>query len=222
MTIVSEGRASDSCFVETVIQGYTPSSGSVMRPANCTWHIVISRKSGCSRVFFVGPWESSGYCTYPSDAEILWIQFKIGVYLPLLSPGHFVNEEKVMLEGTDRTLLLNGVGYELPDFDNAEMFVQRLVRENDLTFDPIVHAVMQGHTVDAAPRTVRHRFLTVTGQTQKHIQQFQRAWQAATWLRDGRSILDVTYDLGYADQPHLTRALRRFIGFTPAQISKSS
>jgi AraC-like DNA-binding protein len=171
-------------------------------------------------VFFVGTWTSSGYCTYPSDAEILWIQFKVGVYLPLLLPSQFVNEEKVVLDGTGSTLLLNGVHYQLPNYDNVEMFVQRLVKENNLTFDPIVRAVMQNYTVAVAPRTIRHHFLTVTGQTQKHIQQFQRASQAANWLRDGKSIIDVTYDLGYADQPHLTRSLRRFFGFTPTQISR--
>lgn len=221
MSIVFEQRNSDLQVIESITHGYTTANGSVTRPASPTWHLVISRHNGCSRVFFVGPWQGSGTCRYASDAEILWIQFRIGVYLPLLPPSQIVNQERVMPEGTGRTLLLNGVRYQLPDFENAELFVQRLVRENDLTFDPIVDAVMHDRRVEAAPRTVRHRFLTVTGQSHKHIRQFQRAQQAADWLRNGRSILDVTYELGYSDQPHLTRSLRRFIGSTPAQLSRS-
>jgi AraC-like DNA-binding protein len=32
------------------------------------------------------------------------------------------------------------------------------------------------------------------------------------------SIPDTMYELGYFDQPHLTRALKHFVGFTPAQL----
>ena len=41
---------------------------------------------------------------------------------------------------------------------------------------------------------------------------------AAAILRQGLSILDVVYEAGYYDQPHLTRSLKHFIGLTPAQI----
>jgi AraC-like DNA-binding protein len=33
---------------------------------------------------------------------------------------------------------------------------------------------------------------------------------------------DVVYEAGYFDQPHLTRALKHFIGQTPAQIMDRS
>ena len=36
-------------------------------------------------------------------------------------------------------------------------------------------------------------------------------------LRHGVSILDVTHELGYADQAHLTRDLKRLTGYTPGQ-----
>jgi AraC-like DNA-binding protein len=32
------------------------------------------------------------------------------------------------------------------------------------------------------------------------------------------SILDAVHQLGYSDQPHLTRALKRLTGHTPAQV----
>ncbi|MCB0139261.1 MAG: AraC family transcriptional regulator, partial [Caldilineaceae bacterium] len=34
----------------------------------------------------------------------------------------------------------------------------------------------------------------------------------------GVSILDAVDEAGYYDQPHLTRALRQWVGYTPAQI----
>jgi methylphosphotriester-DNA--protein-cysteine methyltransferase len=50
------------------------------------------------------------------------------------------------------------------------------------------------------------------------VRQIERARYATTLLRQGLSILDVVYEAGYYDQPHLTRALKHFIGLTPAHI----
>jgi methylphosphotriester-DNA--protein-cysteine methyltransferase len=54
------------------------------------------------------------------------------------------------------------------------------------------------------------------------VRQIERARYATTLLRQGRAILDVVYEAGYFDQPHLTRSLKRFIGLTPAQLMDRS
>jgi methylphosphotriester-DNA--protein-cysteine methyltransferase len=54
--------------------------------------------------------------------------------------------------------------------------------------------------------------------TQSHIRQIDRARRAETLLQQGMSILDTVYEAGYFDQPHLTRALKQWIGHTPTQI----
>jgi methylphosphotriester-DNA--protein-cysteine methyltransferase len=69
---------------------------------------------------------------------------------------------------------------------------------------------------------VRRRFLSAIGLTPKIIQQIERAHKAAALLEHGVSILDTVYQAGYADQPHLTRSLKRFIGHSPAQIARIS
>ena len=76
--------------------------------------------------------------------------------------------------------------------------------------------------VDIAARTVRHRFLQATGMTQVQIRQFERAQRAAALLQQGQSILDVVYEADYFDQPHLTRSLKHWIGYTPAEIIRMS
>ncbi len=43
-----------------------------------------------------------------------------------------------------------------------------------------------------------------------------------TLLQQGVSIVDTVDQAGYADQPHLTRSLKRFIGQTPAQLLAAS
>jgi methylphosphotriester-DNA--protein-cysteine methyltransferase len=71
-------------------------------------------------------------------------------------------------------------------------------------------------------RTVRRRFLIAKGLTPKQIQQNDRAQQAAAILAQGVPIIDAAYQAGYADQPHMTRSLKHFIGHTPAQIARES
>jgi methylphosphotriester-DNA--protein-cysteine methyltransferase len=96
------------------------------------------------------------------------------------------------------------------------------VQEELLVCDPVVSAVLQDQPQAMAPRTIRHRFLHATGLTQKHIRQHERALQTARLLQQGVSILDTTYELGYFDQPHLTRSLKQFIGHTPTQLVQLS
>ncbi len=70
-------------------------------------------------------------------------------------------------------------------------------------------------------RTLRYRFLRATGYTQGAIRQYERAQKAASLLEQGMPVLDTVFEAGYFDQPHLTRALRRWIGHTPAQILRA-
>jgi methylphosphotriester-DNA--protein-cysteine methyltransferase len=69
---------------------------------------------------------------------------------------------------------------------------------------------------------VQRRFLQATGLTQGTVFQIERARYATTLLKQGVSILDSVELAGYADQPHLTRSLKRYIGQTPAQIISES
>lgn len=93
-----------------------------------------------------------------------------------------------------------------------------LVRKGLLVHDPVVKAVLQGHPQDLSVRTIQRHFLQATGITYKALHQIERARHAAILLKSGLSILDTVEQVGYYDQPHLTRLLKRFIGQTPTQI----
>jgi methylphosphotriester-DNA--protein-cysteine methyltransferase len=66
-------------------------------------------------------------------------------------------------------------------------------------------------------RSMQRRVRRATGMTHAVIRQIARAHEAVDALGQGMRPSDVAAALGYADQPHLTRSLRRFIGQTPAQ-----
>ena len=94
------------------------------------------------------------------------------------------------------------------------------MREDLLVSDPLVQAVLAGQPPQMSMRTVRRRFLFATGLSYKAIEQIERAKQAAGLLEQGVSLLDTAYQAGYADQSHMTRSLKHFIGYTPAQIAQ--
>jgi Helix-turn-helix domain len=71
---------------------------------------------------------------------------------------------------------------------------------------------------DLSLRIAQRHFLRTTGLTQSAVRQIERARYATILLQQGVSILDVVYEAGYFDQPHLTRSLKYFIGQTPTQI----
>ena len=222
MTIISEARASDSPFVESVMRGRTLSDGSTIRPAESHWHLVFTRVRGRILPIVVGPLTTAGTATWGDEAEILWIKFKPGTFIPHMPAKNFIDKETILPEAASQSFWLKGSAWQFPDFENADTFVDQLVRDEILVCDPIVNAVLEGQPQDVADRTVRHRFLQATGLTHNHIHQIERAQRAASLLRHGKSILDTVYELGYYDQPHLTKSLKQWVGHTPAQILKAN
>jgi hypothetical protein len=208
--------------VEKVTRGWTTGEGSTIRPAETNWHMVLTKHPGGTQLMLVGPLGTSGVATWGGGAEILWIQFKLGTFMPHLPTKDILDSTTTLPETSSKSFWLKSSAWQFPTFDNADTFVQKLVLEEVLAYDPLVNTVLQGKPTDLSPRTVRHRFLRATGLTQGHIAQFERAKQAARLLQHGWSILDTVYEAGYFDQPHLTRSLKQFIGYTPAQLIKSN
>jgi AraC-like DNA-binding protein len=222
MSLSVEERLSDSPYIEKVARGWTIGEGSTIRPAEVNWHMILTRHSGGTQFLLVGPLGTSGVVSWGGEAEILWIKFKLGVFMPHLPTRNILDSETELPEASSKAFWLKDAAWQFPDYENTDTFVQRLVREEVLAHDPLVESVLQDESTDLSPRTVRHRFLRATGLTQSHILQFERAQRAARLLRERRSILDTVYEAGYFDQPHLTRSLKQFIGYTPAQILRMS
>jgi AraC-like DNA-binding protein len=222
MSMISEERLSDSPYVEKVMRGWTISEGTSIRPAEIHWHMVFVKHLGDTLPLVVGPLRSSGTASWGQGAEILWIKFKLGVFMPHLPTKNYLDGEQVLPDASSERFWWKGAARQFPDFENVESFIERLVREDDLVRDPVVSAALQDEPLDMSSRTVRHRFLQATGQTQSHIRQYERAIKAASLLRHGVPILDTVFEAGYFDQPHLTRSLKQFVGYTPAQISRES
>ncbi len=218
MSFIYEERPSDSPYLETVTRGYTEGEGSTLRPSEIHWHMVLVRYHGTAQFLVVGPLTRAGVIPFTEGATILWIKFKLGAFMPHLPVREYLDAETPLPAAAGRAFWLHGASWQFPDYDNVETFVGRLSREETLVRDPAVSAALLGRTQDMPPRTLRYRFLRATGVSQEHIHQYERARQASALLAQGTPILDVVFQLGYYDQSHLSRMLKRFTGKTPAQL----
>jgi hypothetical protein len=222
MGFVFDQRPSDSPFVEMIWRTHSEHAGTFTSLADSHWEMVISSYQGKTALTVRGPETEATSADFPAGAEFFGIVFKPGTFMPHLPAGDLRDRNDVTLpEATNQSFWLLGAAWQLPNYDNADTFVDKMMRDDLLVHDSVVDALLRGHQPDLSLRTVQRRFRRVTGLTFKTFQQIERARQALTLLQQGFPILDTVYETGYFDQAHLTNSLKRFVGQTPAQIAQT-
>lgn len=222
MSAVYESRLSDSPYIQIIWRGHAEGNYMPTCPADANWNLLFLKRGSKLQVSVEGPTNKAITKWQDEDSEFLVIKFNLGTFMPNFPVGELLNADAKLPLGADKKFWLDSATWQMPDFDNVEVFVDHLVHEGILVTDPLVPAVLQDQLPDTSIRTVRRRFLKATGLPRGSIEQIGRAQQAQNLLAQGTPILDVVYLAGYADQPHLTRSLRRYVGQTPAQIARMS
>lgn len=224
MALESADRPSDSPYIERVWRGGEAQDATHLHSiANSNWELVVWELRGKTHVSVRGPETRPTVVALGPNANAEFQSFGIifshGASMPHLPVPSLVDKELPCPHTTTRTFVLRGDRWELPNFDNAETFVERLVRSGLLIRDPLVSDVLAGDTVPlVTPRSVQRRVVATTGLTQTTIRQIERARRAAIMLHGGASALDVVHRVGYYDQPHMARSLKRFLGRTTTQL----
>ncbi|MGR0219481.1 helix-turn-helix domain-containing protein [Agromyces sp. ZXT2-6] len=218
MPIESSHRASDSPYIARVWEGRTSGIQRMTSIATSNWELVFWDDGGVVHAAVRGPETSASIAEVAGDSRSLGITFAHGASMPHLPIGELVDGDVESPHVTGRAFVLRGEEWEIPDFANAEQFVERLVRSGVLVRDPLVDEVVWGGIARIGTRSVQRRVAATTGLTRGAIRQIERAREAAVLLGEGVPPLDVVHRLGFYDQPHLARALQRFIGRTATQL----
>jgi AraC-like DNA-binding protein len=211
-------RLSDSPFVEAVWRSQSVGGGSFTSLAENRWEMVVTKQQDKTTFTLRGPETQASQAPIPEDAEFVGIIFKLGAFMPHMPTVARVNNDIDLPATAFQSFWLLGMTWEIPNYDNADTFVSRLIQNGYIAFDPIIDAALQNQPLTLSPRSVERRFLQATGLTQGSIRQINRAKHALALLKSGVSILDTVDLAGYTDQPHLTRSLKRLLGQTPAQL----
>jgi AraC-like DNA-binding protein len=219
--IFFEDRASDSPVIERVWRCHSTRGGRFLSIASPHWELVVTRLAGQTTVTARGPETKPTWADCPANGEWLSIRFKLGSAMRDLPVSALIDRNDVDLPiASENAFWLDGTRWTIPDFDDVETFVTRLVKQGLVLRDSLVEAALQGDPQALSRRTAQRRFLRATGMTQTQLQQIERARHATTLLRKGAPIAEVAHEAGFFDQAHLTRSLRRLIGQTPASIAR--
>lgn len=223
LIIFDEDRTSDSSYIERVWRCHSEGVAPFLSIAASHCELVVSRLRGEVTVTVRGPETRAtalGDC--PGDGEWFGIILKLGAFLPHLPTSTLVDVGMDLPVVSRNSFWLCGSAWQLPDYDNADTFVEWLVRKGLLMRDPLVDAALQGDLKDRSLRTVQRRFLRATGLTQGAARQIERARYATYLLQQDVSIPDTIFAAGYFDQSHMTRSLKYLSGQTPTQIREKS
>lgn len=213
-----EERLSDSPLIEHVWRARTETAGTFTSVAVNHWSLVVWDEEGQTHVAVRGPETIATTAPVPENSESFGIEFSLGAFMPHLPVNELVDHDITLPKASSRSVWLNGSAWEVPTYDNIDVFINRLIREEILVKEPIVESALYESVEDVSLRTVQRRFLQATGLSQNTVLQIERARHATLLLKRGVPILDTMIEAGYYDQPHLTRSLKRYIGQTPAQI----
>jgi len=220
MSAIFEGRKSDSPYIDRVWHGCFDQDYMPICPADARWNLLFLKHEGKMKVLAEGAVSQSIVKLESKDSEFLVVQFTLGAYMPDFPADMLLNSHVRLKRANSRSFWLKGSAWQVPNYENVETFVDWLVRNDHLIYEPIVNNALKNQTSSLSERTIRRRFLYATGLTPKTIQQIKRARQAASLLEKGLPIMDVVFQTGYADQSHMTRSLRHYFGQTPTMLAQ--
>lgn len=183
-----------------------------------TWGLVFWEQEDGTYACITGPERRTGTAPVPEDAEFVGIQFALGTSLRAVAAPALVDGGIELPGASRRSFRLDGSRWETPGADDAEALVARLARDGAVVRDRLVAEVLRGDRPAVTDRTLERRFRAATGLTRGSVRQIGRARTAAERLAAGEAVDEIVGTLGYYDEPHLARALRRYVGRTARQL----
>lgn len=219
VSLTFDVRAADMPLVDCVWRCRSTDAGPLVSIASSHWHLVVGETEGRTEVTVHGPETRATTSSAPPDATWVGIRFRLGTVLHDLSVAGLVDGGVTLPAAGDRSFWWKGTAWRLPTYDNVEGLVERLVREDLIGSEPVVEEALGATSAELSLRTIQRRFHAATGLPRRAVRQIERARMAGVRLGEGAAPAEVANQLGYFDQPHLARSLRRFLGQTPAELA---
>jgi hypothetical protein len=209
---------SDSDFIEKAWRCHSVPEPEFISVATSHWHIVVTAQDGRRQLTLRGPETRATVTAIPADTEFFGIVFKLGTFAPAMPLARLVDRAVALPAARRNSVWFDGSCWEIPTPDNADVFVDRLVRQGIVVRDAVGADACRSDLDGVSTRTLQRRVARATGLTRRTIRLIARAEAAVEALGKGVKAGDVALSLGYADQAHLIRSVKRFMGQTPAQV----
>jgi hypothetical protein len=216
MSFTYEAKRSASPYVEVVWHTEDQTDGVYVASADACWDMIFIRnKAGQSKVSLCGPCFKTTLVPYSAGNKNFGIQFKPGVSFTGISVTDMLNVTQPLPMPAEDTFVLQGCTWKMPTYENVDDFLARMAEQGLLSMDPVIMDVLENRAVNMSVRSIQRHFATAVGMSPRRVKQITSARQAVDLLLQGKPLAEVSYELGYADLPHMIRMLKRFTGFTP-------
>jgi hypothetical protein len=70
--------------------------------------MVFVRQHGDPRPLLVGTWSGAGLASWTEDADLLWIRFELGTFIPRLPVRRLLDTETMLPRAVGRSFWLDG------------------------------------------------------------------------------------------------------------------
>jgi AraC-like DNA-binding protein len=217
MSFLYEEKDSASPYVDVIWQTLDQTDGTYLAAADACWDLVFTATPRWSRVLLSGPSSRPTPVPYEAGNRNVGVRFTHGTYFTHVEP-HSMCDRTIALPMHDRhTFGLANRSWPMPAYPEVDELIHAFDTAGLLAHDPVIDAALHGQETAVSPRSVQRHFTRITGLSPRHVRQISRAREAVTRLRAGEAIAEVAYELGYADQSHLTRDVKRLTGYTPGE-----
>lgn len=217
MSFLYEEKASASPYVDVIWHTLDQTDGTYLAAADACWDLVFTTTPTWSRVLLSGPSSRPTPVPYQAGNRNVGVRFRHGSYFTHVEPQSMCDRTVALPMPDAHSFELAGCTWPMPGYDAVDALIDALDAEGLLAHDPVIEATMRGVAAPVSPRSVQRHFTRITGLSPQHVRQISRAREAVARLRTGEPIAEVAYELGYADQSHLTRDVKRLTGYTPGQ-----
>jgi hypothetical protein len=220
MTQVHASRKPDNPYIETIWQTKNLTDGVYMATPDGSWDLIVMLGAdGRKQMMLAGQATKTQPVPYTAGSGGIVISFAPGAYLEGYDLSKIVDSGEILPNIDEDHFIFLGNTFAFPTFDDAEEFVDELVQLGILKNDCVVNGVLQGAPPAMSDRAKQRHFAKTTGLTQKSFEQIERAKQAVMQLQQGKKPADVAADLGYTDQAHMTKSIKKLMDTTPTDVN---
>lgn len=220
MSFLYEEKASSSRFVDVVWRTVDMTDGTYLAAADACWDLIFTRMPAGSRVLISGPSSRPTVVPYRAGNRNVGVRFTRGTYFTHVEPRSMCDRTVPLPMPDPEHFELAVRTWAMPGYEDIDDLLAAFEDAELLAHDEVIEAALHGDEPLVSPRTVERHFTRITGRSLRQVRQITRAREAAARLRTGEAIADVAYALGYADQSHLTRDVKRLTGYTPAESQR--
>lgn len=221
MSQIHRHRPSNSPYIDRVWSTQNVTDGTYLATPDGSWDIIVLIQSDGSRgVMLTGQATEPMDVPYQAGTSSVVVSFAAGTFLPAYPGKKMLNLVQMLPCPDAQHFILAGKTFAIPTFETAEELAEAMVAQGVLTVDSVVAAILQGDTKALSDRVKQRHFLEVTGLTRKSLEQIRRAQEAVRQLQTGKRPVDVAMDVGFADQAHLSKSLKKIMRKNPSNVDE--